>query len=127
LKKALWGVVNEEGGTGRAARRREADVAGKTGTAQVIGLPDDEKARKVKFISSRYRDHALFVCFAPVDNPEIAIAVIMENAGHGGSAAAPVARKILDAYFDRKELPGKKPPIVISDHRIDGRGAANQH
>jgi penicillin-binding protein 2 len=127
LKKALWGVVNEEGGTGRAARRREADVAGKTGTAQVIGLPDDEKARKVKFISSRYRDHALFVCFAPVDNPEIAIAVIMENAGHGGAAAAPVARKILDAYFDRKELPGKKPPIVISDHRIDGRGAANQH
>lgn len=127
LKKALWGVVNEEGGTGRAARRRDADVAGKTGTAQVIGLPDDEKARKVKFISSRYLDHALFVCFAPVNNPEIAIAVIMENAGHGGSAAAPVARKILDAYFDRKELPGKKPPIVISDHRIDGRGAANQH
>jgi penicillin-binding protein 2 len=127
LKKALWGVVNEEGGTGRAARRRDADVAGKTGTAQVIGLPDDEKARKVKFISSRYRDHALFVCFAPVNNPEIAIAVIVENAGHGGSMAAPVARKILDAYFDRKELPGKKPPIVISDHRIDGRGAAQLH
>jgi len=127
LKKALWGVVNEEGGTGRAARRRDADVAGKTGTAQLIGLPDDEKARKVKFISSRYRDHALFVCFAPVNNPEIAIAVIIENAGHGGSAAAPVARKILDAYFDRKELPGKKPPIVISDHRIDGSGAASQH
>jgi penicillin-binding protein 2 len=127
LKKALWGVVNEEGGTGRAARRRDADVAGKTGTAQVIGLPEDEKARKVKFISSRYRDHALFVCFAPVNNPEIAIVVIIENAGHGGSAAAPVARKILDAYFDRKELPGKKPPIVISDHRMDGSGAVNQH
>ena len=77
LKKALWGVVNEEGGTGRAARRRDADVAGKTGTSQVIGLPDDEKARKIKFISSRYRDHALFVCFAPVNNPEIAIAVIV--------------------------------------------------
>jgi penicillin-binding protein 2 len=127
LKKALWGVVNEEGGTGRAARRRDADVAGKTGTAQVIGLPDNEKARKVKFISARYRDHALFVCFAPVNDPEIAIAVIVENAGHGGSEAAPVARKILDAYFDRKELPGKKPPIVISDHRINGRGAENQH
>jgi penicillin-binding protein 2 len=127
LKKALWGVVNEEGGTGRAARRRDADVAGKTGTAQVIGLPDDEKARKAKFISARYRDHALFVCFAPVNNPEIAIAVIVENAGHGGSVAAPVARKILDAYFDRKELPGKKPPIVISDHRMNGRGAAQLH
>lgn len=127
LKRALWGVVNEEGGTGRAARRREADVAGKTGTAQVIGLPDDEKARKIKFIASRYRDHALFVCFAPVNNPEIAIAVIIENAGHGGSVAAPVAKEILDAYFDRKELPGKKPPIVISDHRIDVSGATNQH
>jgi penicillin-binding protein 2 len=126
LKKALWGVVNEEGGTGHAARRRDADVAGKTGTAQVVGLPDNEKARKAKFISSRYRDHALFVCFAPLDYPEIAIAVIVENAGHGGSVAAPVARKVLDAYFDRKESPGKKPSIVISDQRMNGRVAAQQ-
>ncbi|MBA4396183.1 MAG: penicillin-binding protein 2 [Syntrophus sp. (in: bacteria)] len=126
LKKALWGVVNEEGGTGRAARRADADVAGKTGTAQVIGLPDNDKARKVKFISTRHRDHAMFVCFAPVNNPEIAIAIIAENAGHGGSAAAPVARKILDAYFDRKESPGKKPPVVISDRRMHVREAAQQ-
>lgn len=124
LKKALWGVVNEEGGTGRAARRTDADVAGKTGTAQVVGLPDNEKTRKIKFISSRYRDHALFVCFAPVDQPEIAVAVIMENAGHGGSAAAPVARKILDAYFDRKASPDEKSPVVISDQGMNGRGAA---
>jgi len=127
LKKALWGVVNEEGGTGRAARRRDAGVAGKTGTAQVVGLPDNEKARKVRVLSSRYRDHALFVGFAPVDHPEIAIAVILENAGHGGSAAAPVFRKVLDAYFDRKESHGKKPPIVISDQGMNGRRAAQQN
>ena len=126
LKKALWGVVNEEGGTGRAARRADADVAGKTGTAQVIGLPDNDKLRKVKFISSRHRDHALFVCFAPVNNPEIAIAIIAENAGHGGSAAAPVARKILDAYFDRKESPGKKPPVVMSERQMHVREAAER-
>lgn len=126
LKKALWGVVNEEGGTGRAALRTDASVAGKTGTAQVVGLPDDEKSRKIKYISSRYRDHALFVCFAPVDNPEIAIAVIVENAGHGGSAAAPVARKVLDAFFDRKKAPGQKPPIVVSDRQANGHGTKRQ-
>lgn len=127
LKKAMWGVVNEEGGTGRAARRAGADVAGKTGTAQVIGLPDNDKARKAKFISTRHRDHALFACFAPFNNPEIAIAIIAENAGHGGSAAAPVARKILDAYFDRKESPGKKPPVVMSDRQTSVREATELH
>jgi penicillin-binding protein 2 len=126
LNKALWGVVNEEGGTGRAARLKDTDVAGKTGTAQVIGLPDNESARKMKFISSRHRDHALFVCFAPVGNPEIAIAVVAENAGHGGSAAAPVARKILEAYFERNQSPGERPPLVISDHRTGGDGVAHQ-
>jgi penicillin-binding protein 2 len=126
LKRALWGVVNEEGGTGRAARIKDADVAGKTGTAQVIGLPENERARKMKIIASRHRDHALFVCFAPVDNPEIAIAVVAENAGFGGSAAAPVARKVLDAYFERNQSPGKRPPLVISDHRAGGDGVAHQ-
>jgi penicillin-binding protein 2 len=121
LKSALWGVVNEPGGTGRALQRREADVAGKTGTSQVIGLPEDEKARKLKHIPSRYRDHALFVCFAPVRDPEIAVAVIVENAGHGGSAAAPVARKIVDAYFEGKKIPNRKPPLVISDRNASTR------
>jgi penicillin-binding protein 2 len=121
LKSALWGVVNEPGGTGRALQRKEADVAGKTGTSQVIGLPEDDKARKLKYIPSRYRDHALFVCFAPVRDPEIAVAVIVENAGHGGSAAAPVARKIVDAYFEGKKIPNRKPPLVISDRNTSTR------
>jgi penicillin-binding protein 2 len=115
LRNALWGVVNEPGGTGHALKRKEADVAGKTGTSQVVGLPQEEKMRKMKAMSSRYRDHALFVCFAPAGAPEIAVAVIAEHAGHGGSAAAPVARKIVDAYFEAKKSPDRKPPLVISD------------
>jgi len=102
LNYALWGVVNERGGTGYAARRAEADVCGKTGTAQVIGMPEDRKARRKKIIPSRLRDHALFVCFAPYKNPEIAVAVIVEHAGHGGTVAAPIAKKIIDAYFKLK-------------------------
>lgn len=102
LNYALWGAVNERGGTGYAARRAEADVCGKTGTAQVIGMPEDRKARREKTIPSRLRDHALFVCFAPYENPEIAVAVIVEHAGHGGTVAAPIAKKIIDAYFKLK-------------------------
>jgi penicillin-binding protein 2 len=109
INHGLWGVVNESGGTGRALKRPEADVAGKTGTSQVIGLPQDEKARKAKRISAGFRDHALFACFAPLGNPEIAVAVILENAGGGGAVAAPVARKFIDAYFARKNSPPPRP------------------
>lgn len=103
LNRALWGVVNEPGGTGAAARRPGADVCGKTGTSQVIGLPQNEKARRSMRIASFHKDHALFVCYAPMKNPEIAVAVIAENAGGGGAVAAPIARKILNAYFEAKK------------------------
>ena len=109
INQALWGVVNERGGTGYVLKRKEADVAGKTGTAQVIGLPQDQKARKAMRVSAEYRDHALFACFAPYGDPEIAVAVILEHAGHGGSAAAPVARKIIDAYFAQKKAAQTRP------------------
>jgi penicillin-binding protein 2 len=103
LNSALWGVVNEPGGTGHAARMLNVDVCGKTGTSQVLGLPEDEKARRMKIIGAFYKDHALFACYAPLKNPEIAVAVILENAGSGGAVAAPVARKILTAYFEGKK------------------------
>jgi penicillin-binding protein 2 len=109
INQALWGVVNEKGGTGHILKRKEADVAGKTGTAQVIGMPQDDKARKAKRLSGDFKDHALFACFAPYGNPEIAVAVILENAGGGGSVAAPVARKFIDAYFDRMKVIQTKP------------------
>jgi penicillin-binding protein 2 len=104
INRALWGAVNEKGGTGYILKRQEQDVAGKTGTAQVIGLPQDEKARKKKRVAADFRDHALFVCFAPYRNPEIVVAVILEHAGHGGSAAAPVARKVIETYFALKKM-----------------------
>lgn len=101
LKKALWGVVNEPGGTGAQARVAGRDVCGKTGTAQVIGMAEGDDGSSYPY---EYRDHALFVSFAPRDNPEIVVAVVAEHSGHGGSAAAPVARKVLEAYFA-----GRKP------------------
>jgi penicillin-binding protein 2 len=116
LGRALWGVVNEEGGTGAAARRFKADVCGKTGTSQVVGLPQGDKARREKKISAFQRDHALFVCFAPLKSPEIAIVVIAENAGHGGSVAAPIARKILDAYFEGKKK--LKPAQAVAHNQL---------
>jgi len=109
INQALWGAVNEKGGTGYILKRQEQDVCGKTGTAQVIGLPQDAKARKAKRASADFQDHALFVCFAPYGNPEIVVAVILENAGHGGSAAAPVARKVIDTYFSRKKMMQTQP------------------
>jgi penicillin-binding protein 2 len=83
IKNAMVAVVNEQGGTGSFARVDSITVAGKTGTAQ---NPHGE-------------DHALFICFAPASNPEIVVAVLAENAGHGGSAAAPLAQRVLQAYF----------------------------
>ena len=102
LKRALWGVVNEPGGTGGQARVAGRDVCGKTGTAQVIGMAEGDDGSAYPY---EYRDHALFVSFAPRDNPEIVVAVVAEHSGHGGSAAAPVARKVLEAYFAGKARP----------------------
>ena len=80
-------------------------IAAKTGTAQVIGIKQNEKYNE-KAINERHRDHALFVAYAPAQAPTIALAVIVENGGHGGSAAGPIARKVMDYY-----LLGKLPVI----------------
>ncbi|MGH7405051.1 MAG: penicillin-binding protein 2 [Candidatus Methylomirabilales bacterium] len=87
LRQGMLGVV--EDGTGKAARVRGVQVAGKTGTAQVV--------RKEARISGQTKDHGWFVAFAPYTDPEIAIVVIAENAGFGGVVAAPVARAVLEA------------------------------
>lgn len=103
VRDALKGVVNEPGGTGAAARSSLATVGGKTGTAQVVGIRKDSK-----FLSEKFRDHAWFVSFAPVEKPDIAMSVFVEHGGHGGTAAAPIAKKALDAYLlsaeKKKEL-----------------------
>jgi penicillin-binding protein 2 len=73
-------------------------VAGKTGTAQVFGIAQDEEYDE-ETIAMNLRDHALFISFAPAEKARIAVAVIVENGSHGGSVAAPIARKIMDAYL----------------------------
>ncbi|MGH8662023.1 MAG: penicillin-binding transpeptidase domain-containing protein, partial [Burkholderiales bacterium] len=77
--------------------------AGKTGTAQVIGIKQGEKYEESR-VQEELRDHSLFIAYAPAENPRIALAVIVENAGFGARAAAPLARKVLDYY-----LLGKMP------------------
>jgi len=84
VRDAMQGVVSNEWGTGKAAALPGIAVAGKTGTAQ----------------NPRGNDHALFVAYAPADNPTICIAIVMENAGHGGSMAAPIARQVMSAFFN---------------------------
>jgi len=78
-------------------------IAGKTGTSQVFGIKQNEEYVK-EDIEVHLRDHALFVAFAPVKDPQIAVAVIVENGGGGGSTAAPIARAVLDSYLLRKTL-----------------------
>jgi penicillin-binding protein 2 len=92
-------VVHSKRGTAkRIGRKSKYTIAGKTGTAQVYTVKQDEEYNEDE-IPEHLRDHALFVAFAPLEDPEIAIAVIVENGGHGGSVAAPIAKKIMDRYL----------------------------
>lgn len=96
---AMEAVVHDVKGTGYASGLgAEYRFAGKTGTAQVVSLGEDEEYDE-ETTPERLRDHALFISYAPVEAPEIALAVIVENGGGGGRTAAPVARKVLDEYF----------------------------
>ncbi len=98
IRRALAGVVSEDGGTAHAAGTPLAVVAGKTGTAQVI----QQKISGLKR-SAATEDHAWFVGYAPVGAPKIAVAVLVENGGHGGGAAAPVARRVIEEYLKNAE------------------------
>ncbi|MEO6824561.1 MAG: penicillin-binding protein 2 [Nitrosospira sp.] len=92
-------AVTRPGGTAALAGAGAAYIfAGKTGTSQVVGMKQGEKYVESK-IQERHRDHALFVTYAPVENPRIALAVLVENGGHGGATAAPVARLVMDYYL----------------------------
>jgi len=97
VKRALAGVVADGGGTGRRAHSNLVSIGGKTGTSQVIAMPEKKIANPEEF-----KDHAWFVAFAPVENPEIAVAVFVEHGGHGGSAAAPIAKNVIEKYFNCK-------------------------
>ena len=92
IKEALASVVIE--GTGTRAKSSLVSIAGKTGTAQTAAL----RTGPEKDIPKKFRDHAWFVAFAPVDKPKIAVAVLAEHMGHGGSAAAPLAKEVIEAH-----------------------------
>ena len=97
VRDALIGV-NKEGTAARSFANAPYVSAGKTGTAQVIGIKQGEKYVESR-VQEEFRDHSLFIAYAPADNPRIAVAVIVENAGFGARAAAPLTRKVLDYYL----------------------------
>jgi penicillin-binding protein 2 len=107
--EAMEKVAQEAGGTAFGAFHDAAyRVAAKTGTVQVAALAQDEEvARKQSEVPEALRDHALFIAFAPADNPKIALAVLIEHAGGGGGhIAAPIARQVMDAFL----VPAGAPP-----------------
>jgi penicillin-binding protein 2 len=93
----MVGVTNDPWGTARRSQQGAPyKIAGKTGTAQVFSIGQKERYNE-KDVAERLRDHALFVAFAPADDPQLAIAVLVENGRSGSGTAAPIARKIFDA------------------------------
>ena len=100
VKDGLLGVVQGKRGTARNVRIEGLTVAGKTGTAQVVRLAQ-YKGLKEQDIPYKFRDHAWFTCYAPADNPKIAVTVLVEHGLHGGSGAGPIARVLLKKYFEQ--------------------------
>ena len=104
MRQAMLGVVNE--GTGQRSKVPGLPIGGKTGTAQVVKKGEEKRSADVK-------DHAWFASFAPVDNPQLAVVVLVENGGFGGAVAAPVAKAVYEAAF-KDRLPGARQAIVES-------------
>ena len=102
LKSGMWGVVNEGGGTGAGARCPGIEIAGKTGTAQVVSTGLQESSKNLEF-----KTNAWFVGYAPPDKPEIVVTALVMQGGHS-TVAVPIAREVIKAYFDKKQ--GPKPP-----------------
>jgi penicillin-binding protein 2 len=99
VRLGMHDVVHTNRGTARSSSwGTKYEYAGKTGTAQVFSIAQDEEYDE-EAVADHLRDHALFIAYAPADEPKIAVAVLVEHGGHGSSAAAPVARKLLDAYM----------------------------
>jgi len=117
IRDALRGVVEDPRGTGRPARIKGVSVCGKTGTAQVVKLEVSEKIEDEEQIPIQYRDHAWFVAYAPAERPAIAVAVLIQHGGHGASAAAPVARRIIEVALGRLATTPRK--VALQDVNRD--------
>ena len=103
VRAAMVDVARPGGTAARAGANAGYTIAAKTGTAQVIGMKQGESYNE-KRIREEHRDHALFIAFAPAEDPRLALAILVENGGHGGTTAAPIAREVFDYH-----LLGKKP------------------
>jgi penicillin-binding protein 2 len=118
VHKALADVVHGPGGTGGAARSPLIQVAGKTGTAQKVEMKGAYlKTEQLSYFS---RDHAWFVSYAPLDKPQVAIAVLVEHGGHGGEAAAPIAKKVFEKFIEQQQARTDKQEV-----RAEGETRAN--
>jgi penicillin-binding protein 2 len=105
LHHALQSVVSE--GTGKRAQSKLVQIAGKTGTAQSVG--GRFQKTEGEEVPKQFRDHAWFVAYAPANDPKIAVAVIVENTGHGGTFAAPIAKAVIEEYLKSIDLNDRKP------------------
>jgi penicillin-binding protein 2 len=120
--EAMQAVVEHPRGTARrAGLNAEYSMAGKTGTAQVVAIAQGARYDESK-LTEFQKDHALFIAFAPVDDPKIAVAVVVENGGSGSGVAAPVARKVMDYYLLGKdanaaeEVESSSPQAVLPEN-----------
>jgi penicillin-binding protein 2 len=104
---AMYGTVNRKGSAHTAFKGSHYISAGKTGTAQLVSIAQDEDYDATK-LSKKNHDNAMYVGYAPYDKPQIALSVVLENAGHGGAEAAPIARKIMDNHFKDQTFPEHK-------------------
>jgi penicillin-binding protein 2 len=110
VKNGMWAVVNEPGGTAFGSRIPGIEAGGKTGTAQVVGKGAVARAGVDR---SQLQDHAWFAAFAPVEDPKIVVVVFVEHGGHGNTAAAPLARRLIAKYFGVDVAPRPGEPGFI--------------
>lgn len=100
VQQGLWSVVNDPHGTGKAARHERIAIAGKTGTAQVVGIPaNNASPQRQAHLPEQHRHHAWFGAYAPFEDPRIAVVVMIENAGKGGGQFAGYAKTLIAAYL----------------------------
>jgi penicillin-binding protein 2 len=117
IQEGLIAVAQEPGGTAYWRRSRVVSMAGKTGTAQVIRLGvRREKAEEMEYFT---RDHAWFAAYAPVEEPEIAVVVLNEHSGHGGSQAGPIAVSVIDEWHSLKEQRSSNP--IVTENESEAR------
>jgi penicillin-binding protein 2 len=115
IQEALLGAINEPRGTGYASALKQVNVAGKTGTAQVVRMATDFKKGDMNRMPLKFRDHAWFAAYAPFEDPQIAVAVLVEHGGYGGAAAAPIAKKVIAKYFNLEVFTPARAEEVGSD------------